>query len=63
MELNNQNQVSLDLWLISIVTERVEFEKKAQLLKNHSESANYPKFDEIFARVPANPPIAGDELM
>ena len=55
-------QVSVDLWLISIVTERVEFEKKAQLLKNHSESANYPKFDQILARVPANLPIAGDEL-
>ena len=46
----------------SIVTERVEFEKKAQLLKNHSESANYSKFDQILVRVPANLPIAGDEL-
>ena len=58
----NQSQVSVDRWLISIVTERVEFEKNAQLLKNHSESANYPKFDQILARVPTNLPIAGDEL-
>ena len=58
----DRSQVSVDRWLISIVTERVEFEKKAQLLKNHSESANYSKFDQILARVPANLPIAGDEL-
>ena len=58
----DRSQVSFDLWLISIVTERVEFEKKAQLLQNYSQSANYPKFDEILARVPANLPIAGDEL-
>ncbi len=58
----DRSEVSFDRWLISIVIERVEFEKKAQLLKNRSESANYPKFDQILARVPANRPIAGDEL-
>ena len=42
------------------MTERVEFDRKAQLLKNHRESGNYPEFDRILARVPANPPRDGD---
>ena len=58
----NRSEVSFDRWLISIVTERVEFEKKAQLLKNHRESANYPEFDQILNRVPADLPRDGDEL-
>ena len=66
----NRSEVSFDCWrrqqavrwMISSVTERVEFEKKAQLLKNHRESANYPEFDRILTRVPADLPIAGDEL-
>lgn len=57
-----ENQVSLDQWLLTAITEKVGFERTARLLHRFAERADYARFDQILARVPNVEPIAGDEL-
>ncbi|NEO74844.1 MULTISPECIES: CopG family transcriptional regulator [Moorena] len=60
--LAEENQVSIEQWLVSAVTEKIEGQKVVRLLQSYAEKADYNRFDQILASVPDTEPIAGDEL-
>ncbi|NEQ10626.1 MAG: CopG family transcriptional regulator [Moorea sp. SIO4E2] len=57
-----ENQVSIEQWLLSAVTEKIEAQKVVQLMQSYAEKADYNRFDAILASVPDTEPIPGDEL-
>lgn len=59
--LAQENQVSLDQWLLSAVTEKVETQRVVKLLQTYAEKADYNHFDRILDKVPDAEPIFGDE--
>lgn len=61
--LAQENQVSIEQWLVSAVTEKIEAHKVVQLLQSYAEKADYNHFDAILASVPDTEPIAGDQLL
>lgn len=61
--LAKENQVSIEQWLLSAVTEKIEAEKVVRLLRSYAEKADYNRFDKILESVPDTEPIAGDELV
>ncbi|MFZ1029670.1 MAG: CopG family transcriptional regulator [Limnoraphis robusta] len=61
--LAEENQISIEQWLLSAITEKIEAQKVVRLLQSYAEKANYNRFDEILETVPDTEPIAGDELL
>ncbi len=61
--LAEENQVSIEQWLLSAVTDKIEAQKVVRLLQSYAEKADYNRFDEILESVPDIEPIAGDELI
>ncbi|EGJ35374.1 MULTISPECIES: hypothetical protein [Moorena] len=57
-----ENQVSIEQWLLSAVTEKMEAHKVTKLLQSYADKADYKRFDAILASVPDTEPIPGDEL-
>jgi len=60
--LAEENQVSLDRWLLSAITEKIEAQRTVHLLETYAKQADYSRFDQILDRVPNAEPIPGDEL-
>jgi hypothetical protein len=60
--LAQKSSLSVEQWLINAIVEKIEAEKKIESIKNYADRADYAKFDEILARVPAIDPIIGDEI-
>ncbi|AOX00209.1 CopG family transcriptional regulator [Moorena producens PAL-8-15-08-1] len=60
--LAEENQVSIEQWLLNAVTEKIEAQKVVRLLHSYAEKADYNRFDAILASVPDTEPIAGNEL-
>lgn len=61
--LAEENKVSIEQWLLSAVTEKIEAQKVVRLLQSYAEKADYNRFDEILESVPDTEPITGDELL
>ncbi|NEO50343.1 MAG: CopG family transcriptional regulator [Moorea sp. SIO4A3] len=61
--LAEENQVYIEQWLVSAVTEKMEAEKVVRLLQSYAEKADYNRFDEILASVPDKEPIPDDQLV
>lgn len=61
--LAEEKQVSLDRWLLSAITEKIEAQKRVHLLETYAKQADYSHFDQILDRVPNAEPITGDELI
>ena len=61
--LAEENQVSLDRWLLSAITEKIEAQRTVHLLETYAKKADYSRFDQILDRVPNAEPIPGDELI
>ena len=61
--LAEENQVSIEQWLLSAVTEKIEAQKVVKLLQSYAQKADYNRFDEILKSVPDTEPITGDELV
>lgn len=57
-----QNQVTLDQWLLTAISEKVGAERTIQLLRHYAERADVAQFDRILSRVPDVEPISGDDL-
>lgn len=60
--LAEENQVSLDRWLLSAITEKIEAHRTVHLLERYAKQADYSRFDQILDKIPNAEPLPGDEL-
>ena len=61
-QLANENDVSLDQWLIAAISEKVGAARTERLLRGYAARLDQAQFDQILARVPDVEPLPGDEL-
>ncbi|MDJ1169863.1 CopG family transcriptional regulator [Roseofilum sp. BLCC_M154] len=60
--LAEENQVSMDRWLLSAITEKIEAQRTVHLLESYAKQADYSRFDKILDKIPNAEPLPGDEL-
>lgn len=61
--LAEENKISVEQWLLSAVTDKIEAQQVIRLLQRYAEKADYNRFDEILKSVPDTEPIPGDEVL
>ena len=61
-QLAEENEMSLNQWLLSAITEKINATKTQRLLDHYVRQENEAHFQQILARVPDVPPLLGDEL-
>ena len=61
--LAEEKQMSLDRWLLSAITEKIEAQRTVHLLETYAKKADYSRFDQILDRIPNTEPLPGDELI
>lgn len=60
-ELAERQQVTVDQVIAAALSAQVSAAATRPSLAERSKRVNWQKVDEILARVPANPPLPGDE--
>lgn len=61
-QLAEENEMSLNQWLLSAITKKINATKTQRLLDHYVRQENEAHFQQILARVPDVPPLLGDEL-
>jgi len=61
-QLAEENEMSLNQWLLSAITDKINTTKTQRLLDHYARQGNEAHFQQILARVPDVPPLPGDEL-
>jgi hypothetical protein len=61
-QLADENKMSLNQWLLSAITEKINATRTQRLLEGYARQVNEAHFQQILARVPDVPPLPGDEL-
>ncbi len=61
-ELAERQHVSVDQVVAAALTAQISAAPARLSIAERARRANWQRVDEILARVPANPPLAGDEL-
>jgi len=56
-QLANENDVSLDQWLVAAISEKVGAARTERLLRHYAEKADEEQFAQILARVPDVEPL------
>jgi hypothetical protein len=60
-ELAEQQQVTVDQIVAAALTAQVSAAATRPSIAERAKRVNWQKVDEILTRVPANPPVSGDE--
>jgi hypothetical protein len=61
-ELAERQQVTMDQVVAAVFSAQVSAAVTRPSIAERAQRVNWQKVDEILARVPANPPVPGDEL-
>ena len=61
-ELAARQQVTVDQVVTAALSAQVSAAATRPSVAERAQRANWQKVDEILARVPANPPVPGDEM-
>lgn len=60
-ELAEKEHTSVDLLIATSLTAQIDHAARRPTIAERAACVNWSKVDEILARVPATPPMAGDE--
>lgn len=61
-ELASRDHISVDHLIASALTAQLDKSPQRPAIAERARRTDWAKGDEILARVPANPPLPGDEL-
>jgi hypothetical protein len=61
-ELASREHISVDHLIASALTAQLDKSPQRPTIAERAARVNWEKVDEILARIPANPPLPGDEL-
>lgn len=61
-QLAEENEMSLNQWLLSAITDKINATRTQRLLDHYARQGNEAHFQQILARVPDVPPLPDDEL-